>query len=389
MKRVGIVTHYYNSKNYGGNLQSYALVKVLNKLGYQAEQIPVEVFYDLKKESFKEKIKRLFKQKGILSFIGYCSIYLLKKIFHHCNKTEYMKNIEVRAKAISTFNLSIPHYDSVLKSNQVNCTDLGYDFYISGSDQVWNPDCWCNEYFLTFVSLGKIKISYAASISKSNLTDDERQELKEKLKDFKAISVREKQDISLLEELAPCKPIMTLDPTLLLEQEDWESIASPRLIEEKYIFCYFLGNNKNNRKKVVQFAKNKNYKIVTLPHLVSYVNVDKNFGDYQLYDIAPSQFISLIKYAEYVFTDSFHAVVFSTIFKKQYFVFDREENKCMSSRIINITEMTHNESRYCDTAEKNNKKYILNQENIDYANKLDDLNMLKVSSIKFLKDNLK
>ncbi len=388
-KKVGIVTHYYNSINYGGNLQAYALVYKLRQLGYDAEQIPVNniVQYVAVPLSFKQKIAERLKI-GLWEFLKSLVLYIPHKIKNKKINNLINNATNIRQKAIKDFNLSIPHNYKILVTNQNNCSDLGYDAYITGSDQVWNPECYCKEYFLGFVPSDKIKISYAASIGKNSLTDEEKQIFKEKLQDFSAISVRKKQDIDLIKDSSPCKPVLTLDSTLLLDIEEWDSITEKRLVEVKYIFCYFLGGKANNRKLVKQFAKLKGYKIVTLPHLVEFVKADEKFGDIKLYDISPTQFLSLIKYAEYVFTDSFHAVVFSSIFKKQYFVLNREENKCMSSRIYNITELTHNENRYCDNVDKENVQYLLNQDDIDYSSKFDKLEKLKEFSIKFLTENL-
>lgn len=387
--KIGIVTHYYNSINYGGNLQAYALVCKLRKLGYDAEQIPVNniVEYVPINLSFKQKLAERLKC-GIWEFVKSVVLYLPHKIKNKKTENLINKVTNIRQNAIKDFNLSIPHNENGLATNQNNCSDLGYDVYITGSDQVWNPGCYCSEYFLGFVPSNKIKISYAASIGESSLNQEQLQVFKEKLKDFSAISVREKQDINLIENLAPCKPVLTLDPTLLLDYEEWNSITNERLVKEKYIFCYFLGGKASNRKLVKQFAKLKGYKIVTLPHLVNFVEADEKFGDIKLYDISPTQFLSLIKYAEYVFTDSFHAVVFSTLFKKQYFVLNREENKWMSSRIYNITELTQNENRYCDNKEKENIQYLLSQDDIDYSSKFDKLEELKEFSIRFLTENL-
>ena len=130
--------------------------------------------------------------------------------------------------------------------------------------------------------------------------------------------MREKSAERLLQELARVDVQTVVDPTLLLTKEEWDIVCSPRVIEEDYIFCYFLGTNKNERVLAEKFSQLLNIKLVITPQpcgrfqLYSY---DRKFGDERLYDASPEQFLSLIKHARYVFTDSFHAVVFSNVYQ--------------------------------------------------------------------------
>ena len=144
--------------------------------------------------------------------------------------------------------------------------------------------------------------------------------------------------------------------------------TAKKMIEEKYVFCYFLGENNKERKIAREFAKLHNLRLVTIPHAGGIIqSIDRNFGDKRLYDASPEHFLSLIKYAEFIFTDSFHAVLFSNIYQKQYFVFNRSSKGEMSSRIVDITKLFHQEDRFCAGKEKEKLEYITLLPNIDYT----------------------
>ena len=126
-------------------------------------------------------------------------------------------------------------------------------------------------------------------------------------------------------------------------------------------------------------------KLVTIPYLVLNNRVaDKGFGDIQVSNISPDQLLSLIKHADYVFTDSFHATVFSGLFQKQYFVFGRSGFPAMGSRIDSLTKIYASEERFCNTAERASIEYISTLEDIDYTRELPMFEAMKQQSEEFL-----
>ena len=386
MKRVGILTLYHNTINYGGSLQAYALCKCLLNEGYKPEQI-----------AYVGEVSRKNQIKGVLSNnckgLLYKTIQFAKKIILKplvlCEEKKH--NLYYRRhQAFSHFNKEvIPHTQEVYTKKTIRKTDSIFDAFIVGSDQVWNVAIADTAYFLDFVSANKLKMSYAASIARDSLTREEQKVFLDYLKDYKAVSVREKNAEKLLEGLSPFPLQTVLDPTLLLGRDDWDKVCATRQIPEEYVFCYFLGDNKKERKLALQFAKAKGWKLIALPHTSGIKLMDKKFGDERLYDVSPEQFLSLIKYSRYVFTDSFHAVVFSNIYQKQYFVFNRSKRGEMSSRIVNITELFCQEERFCAGDERETREYIISLPDIDYTQKNYDFERLREESIEFLKNNLK
>lgn len=386
MKKIGVITLYYKSTNFGGNLQAYALCKALSKYGYTAEQISY-----LGKRVNKSLLKRLF-SGGVINFFQKCGRYGKSLLLSPLRKMEDKKhNLYVlRKRAFFDFNNQIiPHSEEVYTANTILQCVPNYDCFITGSDQVWNMDGYDSSYFLDFVPSEKVKISYAASISKDSLTEEQKEIFRKSLRDYKAVSVREKSAEKLLEGLSPVEVQTVLDPTLLLTREEWDEVCEERVISGKYVFCYFLGENKQERKLAEKFARLHHLKLIALPHTGGIKLMDRKFGDERLYDVSPQQFISLIKHAEYVFTDSFHAVVFSNIYQKQYFVFNRSKKGEMSSRIVDITELFHQEERFCAGKERERMEYITSLSDIDYTKENKDFERVKQNSIDFLVKNLK
>lgn len=383
MKKIGIITEYYNSKNYGGVLQAYALCKVIENMGYKCEQIPymrISSLNDIQTHSsVATKLKKAINPITLFQ-------YFTDKI--ESKKMEAM--FAERTKAFAHFReVFIPHNESTYADDTIKqCID-DYDCFITGSDQVWNPSFYSPSYLLDFVPKDKVKMSYAASLSVFSLTGEQRERFRESLADYKAVSVREKDAVALLQDVSPVPIEWVLDPTLLLTREQWDSIASDRIVEGKYIFTYFLGEDLEHRQLVEQFAKEHNLQIISMPYIWGkYRKCDRKFGDLRLFDVTPQDFLALVKNADYIFTDSFHAVVFSILFRKQFFAFQRTDFEGMGSRLYSLTQLFGIQSHFCDTKEKRNLKYIDYQDAIRYEDSNENFSLMKKKSLLFLEENL-
>lgn len=320
MKKIGICTLYYKNRNYGANLQAYALSSVLRNMGNEVEL--VNYYYSTKFHRILSAIKQTVKKK---------------------DKIE--GDIKKRNKVVDSFNKSIPH-SKVYYVNTIDRANSNYDCFITGSDQVWNPD-FINRYMsLEFTDGTKPTAAYAASTGKIVLNEDQKKKLKIALEHTKYVSIREKDSILALKEITE-KPISyVLDPTMLLTAKEWDNICSERLIKEDYLFCYFLGGNENLRKVARKYADARRLKLVTLPYLnATYRKVDEGFGDYPLYEVSPKDFLSLIKYASFVMTDSFHATVFSHLYERPFVVSGKKEDQ-MGCRMKSLVELFGTEERY-------------------------------------------
>ncbi len=371
--KIGIITHYYKSHNYGGNLQAFALCKYLNNLGFSAEQI-----------CYQNKAPASLRRS--LAFAYHAFFNSVEKIKHH----SVLENIKLRNRKIEGFNRDeIPHSKRVFSGLDFRDMTDYYDFFITGSDQVWHPLAVCDAYLLNFNKKGINKISYAASVSKDSLTEAEKEYYKKALADYKAISVREQEAVGLISSISQCDVSWAVDPVFLLDRDEWDLYASKRIVNEKYLFCYFLGDDANQRKVAKEYAKSNGLKIVTLPHLKGkFVKEDDGFGDVPLYEISPFDMVSLIKYSDCVMTDSFHALAFSLIFDKKFFVFDRKAAASMASRIRSVLDLFDMSICFCNTDQKISLDYIKEIESISKEKNLNAFLKLQENSKNYLERSL-
>lgn len=320
--KIAILTLYYKSSNYGGILQSYALQHFLQLQGHDCKQISYILdsgYKGYKKKiiwnRFKEIIKIVIRQKWYLKH------------------REYARNIY-------NFADTIPH-TKALKANQLSTISDNFDAFIVGSDQVWNPIGWQSTMFLDFLPENKLCFSYAASIARSKLTKEEIDFIKNHVQRFKYVSVREQQSADMLNKAMIGKDVLVMpDPTFLLSNEDWIGLSAPRLVKENYVFAYFLGTNFKQREDAISFAEKKGMKIFFIPYMNKCsFKWDKEHEKYMIYNIGVPEFLSIIKNATYVITDSFHGAVFSSIFKTPFVVlnrFDEGDKNSMNSRIVTL-----------------------------------------------------
>lgn len=370
MPAIGVVTLYYKSDNYGGNLQAYALCRYLQNMGYHAEQICYDAVLDPKK-SIAERLK---------------PEHIRKKLSLEINRRFYSQFKQQRA-ALLAFNQQDISHSKTVYTRETICNCSQYDAYITGSDQVWNLDWYKPVYFLTFAPPGKPKISYAASIGHKSLTERQAGLFQKLLSEFTAVSVRERDAVNLLSPLVKVPVEWCLDPVLLLPREEWDNICEQRLIREPYLFCYFL--EPARRRLAAAFAKKHGLKIVSIPYLSELSLAHrKRFEDFRLSGISPKGFISLIKHAEYVFTDSFHATVFSELYRTPYAVFRRDGTGSMTSRIYSITSIFESRERFCDTDEKETLEYIENLPPMEQEKEFPLLESMREKSYNFLKEHL-
>lgn len=296
--KAGVIT-FHSAHNFGASLQTWALQRVLKNNHIEAYVInyhpPIidDLYNPLKgKEGFRKSIAALKLRRNNP-----------KSLIRYKNYTNFIKK---------QFDLLGDFTDY----QQLTEADLGLDAYIVGSDQVWNSehiDGFDPAYFLDFVSPGKPKISYAASIGRDYLLPVYHDRIRDSLKSFTSISVREKSAVKPVKELADRQVDVVLDPTLLLPREDYELIKTVPAIKGKYIFVYMMEHNPD----VIAFA-NKVSIATGLP--IVQRRPGKLFKNEisSCYTSAPGDFLGLIENAEYVITNSFHGTVFSIIYETPF-----------------------------------------------------------------------
>ena len=324
MKKIGIITLYYNNDNYGGIAQSYALNRYIEKLGFDSELIsykrsPVHIpnlRERIKKEGFFAVIRsklELFPSK----------LYLKISTKYAVNKygSELESKLNIRRAAFQR-SRELPKHSEVYTEETISGCIGKYDCYVSGSDQIWKPGVLQPPYVFEFLPIEYKRISYASSITVTDYPLQYGDYMKKCLAQYSWISVRETSAKNYLEKLLDKSVDVVVDPTLLLDEDEWNNFANERIVEDHYMFVYLLGEDHKQRKLITQYAKDRNLRIVTLPHVEGKVRAaDIGFGNVQLYDVDLASFLSLIKYADCVCTDSFHAVVFYNILKTDFIGF--------------------------------------------------------------------
>lgn len=382
--KIGIITLFYKNNNYGGVAQAYALNKYFLNLGYDSELI----CYKKTKidKSLRSENKRL---KGLIFRIINKLKKILKIPIEKVLGKKYEKQLKKREEKLELFRNSIPH-SAVYTTDNINEIENKYDFFVTGSDQCWNPGVIDNAYTFSFLDKKDKNIfSYASSIAVTQFSDEYKTFIKKELQKYKNISVREKQSKKILSDITKKEVKLVIDPTLLLDRQEWDKmIDKKRIIKEKYIFSYMLGESTKQRKKIKEIAKKNNLKLVTIPYIkggnkFGFKIEDYKFGDEQMLDISFNDFLNLIKYADYIITDSFHAVCFSYIFKKEFYVFEKKSLMSTNSRIYNLLDLFGVKDRII-SKQINLKKDLLNYETI--GNNL--LSIIEYSK-EYIKESLK
>lgn len=323
MKKVAIVSCYFQH-NYGSMLQAYATQMALDKLGYENETIDVSGFnHEIKKAKIKYFAKASLTSDILLSKMGMARNVLIKKF----SKNEYASlshkcGEKFDSFAKSQFRLS-PKYTSKTELGQ-KCPQ-NYSAVLVGSDQLWLPGNIAADYYtLNFVPSTVNTIAYSTSFGQSELPKDSSAKASVFLKKIRHIGVREESGKKLVKQLSGRDVPVVCDPTLLFTGEEWMQIQKEKpLVDGKYIFCYFLGNNPPHREFAKRLKAETGCKIIALTHLDEFVKSDENYADETPYDVDPADFLNLIRNAEYVCTDSFHCSVFSILYKRPFFIFRR------------------------------------------------------------------
>lgn len=380
-EKVGIITHFYQSVNYGGVLQAYALTKKLNSTGIDAEQI----CYPLRTKYLKRNKKSI---KRVLIYFYTKLRRIIKVIFRRKETPAKNKILGKRELCFEAWGKKyVPQSSLVYDEKTINQANKMYDFFITGSDQVWNYEWYSKNLFLDFAKKNKKKIAYAASIGHEALDDYQKKVFKKHLKIFSAVSVRENSSVEMLKDISPVPVEHVCDPVFLLGKNEWEKVTSEPLVDEKYVFCYFLGNDNQIRDIATEYARGKILKTVEIDDIVVGES-NCEFADIILNDVDPSGFLSLIKNAEYVITDSFHATAFSIIFEKEVFIFERAHAKGMSSRISSLASILDCEEHFCNTEEKRTVQYLKGLDPVNYGKGFEKLDIQIEKSKDFLKNAL-
>lgn len=322
--KVGLCTPY-KVDNYGTKLQAYAVQEKIKSLGYDVEIVNFDRRSD---HRFIKLLKRYANKE-------YLAGKLKKKSDARMNDALLRANLTIRKDAINSFDKSHYKLTPLIKGYSALCHYSDQcDAIICGSDQIWLPGSINNPTTtLEFTSKSCKRIAFAPSFGISNIPDNRKKEYTKFLKEFDALSVREIKGAEIIKELTGIDAPVVLDPTLSVNPKIWDKLANEghNSVKDPYLFCYFLGDTEQHRLEARRIADRLGLKLVIMPHFKGLVPSDETCADICLYDVTPSDFVRMIRDAEYVCTDSFHATVFSILNHKRFTTFERFKSTSVNS----------------------------------------------------------
>ena len=320
-KKIALMT-WHHVTNYGTALQAYALKHTIEKLGYSVDLI------DYRRNYIAAPIKR--------SYLGEVK-RVISEIEGFRRRPQYSP-YNIPEELFSGFYNEMFTYTKTCKYNQDFDELLNeYNGFVCGSDQIWGPQWFDRRFFLDFVPEPDRRVAYAPSFGVSQIDNIETAQSMGRLIDgFLHVSSREKTGCEIIKKISQHQaPVNVVDPVLLLSEGDWSALASEEKPKGKYSLLFFLKNKKENINIALKDASEKSYPVkichCTQSDDTLYANIE--FG-------TPADFLSLIQNAEYIYTDSFHVMLFSLIFRKQFRVFlkDVGDVNGKGSRIIDLLQ---------------------------------------------------
>lgn len=315
--RIGIVT-LFNNVNYGNKFQNFAMQEILEEVTGAKVETLVPLYY----------IPTSFRQALSMFHL------LLFNFYHWILKDDYWKKNQPFApftqKRLITYHY-LSRYGKTPK-----CVARRFDYFVVGSDQVWNPGNRKKErdlFYLTFAERQQRK-NIAPSLGVSVIPDEFMAEMSQLLNGFDSFSCREEEGCNLIKEITGKQAIHLLDPTMVYSKEKWMEIAEVIETPQRFALLAFLGPRNDNVNRVVEYLSHNGIEII---------NVFERDNFY-----TPEQMLYLIGRSDIILTDSFHFTAFSVNFNVPFVAFQRdgcEHDRAMFSRITSLLKMFGLEAR--------------------------------------------
>ena len=311
--RIAIIT-LLDEKNYGNRWQAYAMNSLLNELKIETENI---YFWERNapRKCLRERIKRILPIK-VAYVLHMFSVY---EINNFSMLKRVIKFIRFNKKYMSSRLLLVNSFEDISSRLKLDY----YDYFVTGSDQVWNPYYVANPiYFLQFAKAEK-RLAFMASFGCKEIPSDKFEQYKKWLMGMNYISVREDDGADIVRNITGKSVDVFFDPTLLLSKDNWKQIErKPKKVKlpDKYAVSFMFGNA---IKEIKEFCFNNNIELI-------YLN---NKKDKRLFSVDPAEMLYIISHSAIVFTDSFHVMALSIRYNRQFYVFKREGFEYMFNRL--------------------------------------------------------
>lgn len=277
--KIGIVT-FHDADNFGAMLQSYGLQSSLQKLDAQS------CFLDFPSVKSSSEVP---------------SSPLMQRILQHREK---------RQKLFADFRDTYLNCDAFDEGQEKD-----YDLFIAGSDQVWNPEITecAGKYLLTFAPAEK-RCAYAASFGTPELPESCAEYFAKELSQFRHISVREKSGVDLVRKLTGAEAHVNIDPSMLVKASDWEKMMAEPKTDKPYLLLITVQNDMNLLRTATQMAQERGLELKVIS-----ASFFPPLGFQPWSDVSVTDWLRLVHDAEAVISSSFHGLVFSILFHKEFY----------------------------------------------------------------------
>ena len=352
--KIGLLT-FHDTTNFVSLRQTYGLYRAIVNIGYDCEVIDYQCKNIIEREIPKSFGFTLDPKKLLL--------YLL------CGRHR-----PIKYKALSQFLKNNMRLSEKCVRNNVAEVCKKYDKIIVGSDIVWGLDITGGDltYFIDFEQDAHKKYAFSSSIG-NPWNEDEKKLVDPLLRGFNRIAVREEESADWVEELIKKRPQVVCDPTMMLKADMWRDVASVKKRKSDYVLVYFDNKNGDCMANAIRYAKANNLKV----HLIS-----DGFSRDGVKTVKPhslGDFLTLIDNAAFVMTASYHGMLYSLYFNKQFAYF----NRAHKSRMNTLSQKLH-------VADRNGEKYdVMTMLPIDYSVVNKAIEDYRNESIECLKDFLK
>lgn len=354
--------------NYGAMLHSYAFLKFLEKYDFIES---AEVIDYITQSVLDKKIEiKIPEYKKRNNFRDKITLMRMKYSF-------FIRDKKFKKFVKDNMNVSSCQY----KGNELKDAKLDYDCLICESDVIWSSLITGGKvdpaFFLSLPNMtDKLKIAYSPSLGDGIVDVNHEKDIKKYIKSLDYISCRESYAVDILKKYTSKPVTHVLDPVMLLDETDYNEIISKPLVKEKYILLYLpVNNNSDLRKHACEYAQKYNYKIIEIS--TKLLKGTSKIGKI-IPDAGIEEFLSLLKYSECIFTNSFHAVCFSVLFKKEFYAFSRK----YAGKVKDFCNVMKLSNRYFGD---NN---FIEQKAINYDRIYKNLSKLRKTSIDYIENAL-
>ena len=293
-RKIGILTLFYRTYNYGAQLQAYALCHAVRKLGYDCEQIP-------------------FEWQRVQTEIDY-------------------GNYSIDRTAFENFYSQIPHSAEVYTPATIHRCNEKYTHFICGSDQIWGVEVSMPRYVLPLMTLSfadeeKVKIAYAGSMGSGAVSDERMRVILPGIEQMDVVAVRERSAAAFLRERTDQKIQTVLDPVFLMTRAEWDVLVGEETRSVgNVLVCYNISCSEELSDFAKRMAKARGLQI-------------QNIGYIGGEPLGPMEFVRQIRDAACVVTDSFHGTALSILYHKEFYAFPIDRVQTVFSKNTRLFDM--------------------------------------------------